>query len=73
MRFLSNTSNPSDPMADIYVIRGIDQSQREAVASWREWLKGKVIGRPQASFKYTVEQLEAMGMVGVYDPEGEEQ
>lgn len=73
MRFLSNTFNPLDPMADTYAIREIGQSQQEAVASWREWLKGKVVGRPQATFKYTVEQLESMGVVGIYDPEGEEQ
>jgi hypothetical protein len=30
------------------------------------YLKDKVIGRPQASDTYTVEELEAMGLVGVY-------
>ncbi len=32
-----------------------------------EWC-GYHIGRPRASATYTVEQLEEMGMVGVYEP-----
>lgn len=30
------------------------------------WIIGKIIGRPQATEKHTIEQLEAMGYVGVY-------
>lgn len=29
---------------------------------------GKIIGRPQATEKYTVEELEEMGYVGIYGP-----
>lgn len=33
-----------------------------------EWLKRVVFGRPRASKKFTVSELEAMGLVGVYFP-----
>lgn len=36
----------------------------------KRW-EGKIIGEPRATAAYTVEQLEAMGMVGVYEPETE--
>lgn len=32
----------------------------------RGYLFDKIIGKPKASFKYTVEELEDMGMIGVY-------
>lgn len=32
----------------------------------RQWLADKIIGRPKAGDKYTVEELEAMGMIGIY-------
>lgn len=31
-----------------------------------KWLKDKLIGRPKATETYTAEQLEAMGMIGIY-------
>lgn len=33
-----------------------------------DFLRGKVIGPPQATSTYTVDQLREMGMIGVYDP-----
>jgi hypothetical protein len=68
MKFLSNTHDPKDPLADMYVERSFHETQAEAVAHWREWLKGKVIGDPQASDFYTVSELKEMGLVGVYLP-----
>jgi hypothetical protein len=41
----------------------------EAVKEFKEWIKDKVIGDPQASEVFTVEQLKEQGMVGVYLPE----
>ena len=32
-----------------------------------EYLKGKVIGEPLETYKYTVEQLRGFGIVGVYE------
>ena len=34
-----------------------------------EWVNANVIGRPKATPTYTVEQLEAMSMIGIYSPE----
>jgi hypothetical protein len=41
----------------------------EAVREFQEWIKDKVIGDPQASEVFTVEQLKEKGVVGVYLPE----
>lgn len=35
-----------------------------------EWVNSNEIGRPKATEKYTVEQLEEMGMVGIYRKNG---
>lgn len=68
MKFLSNIHNPDDEYASAYVTRSFHETQEEAWQHHIEWLKGKVITRPKATDKYTIEELEAMGMVGVYDP-----
>ena len=67
MKWLSNTYNPKDKNAKMYVAQMHNETQEEAWKHHTEWLKGKHIGRPHASEVYTVEQLEEMGMVGVYD------
>ena len=68
MKFLSNTYNPNDEdKAKMYLVLNFRESREDEWQRWLDWLKGKVIGRPQASDTYTVEQLEAMGLVGVYD------
>jgi hypothetical protein len=36
---------------------------------YREWLRDKVVGRPKATETYTVEKLEAMGLIGLYQAE----
>ncbi len=66
MKWLSNIHDPKDPQAQMYVARSFHETPEEAWAHHQEWLKGKVIGEPQATEAYTVEQLKAMGMVGVY-------
>jgi hypothetical protein len=66
LRFLSNTHDPKDKFARMYVARRFDETQEEAWHWHLEWLKGKVIGDPQATETYTVAQLKEMGMVGVY-------
>ncbi len=37
------------------------------------YLSNKVIGQPKETDKYTPEQLEAIGMVGIYSREEEEE
>ena len=67
LRFLSNTHDPKDPNASMCVFRHPHETQEEAWQRHQDWLKGNVIGKPQAaSDAYTGEQLEEMGMVGVY-------
>ena len=68
LRFLSNTHDPKDKNFQMYVARSFHETQEQAVARHLEWLKGKVIGDPQATEAYTVAQLKEMGMVGVYMP-----
>ena len=59
MKWLSNTYK--EEVVDVPIgWAGLKQQAR--------WLhKPHVIGRPQATSAYTVEELETMGMVGVYE------
>lgn len=68
MKFLSNTHDPKDKNAKMYVARLFHETQEEAWANHLNWLKGKVIGDPEATEAYTVAQLKEMGLVGVYMP-----
>ena len=53
------------PRDERYVMPGAGQTQDEAIACRREWLKDKIVGRPRAG-TFTTEQLESAGYVGVY-------
>ena len=66
MEFLTNTHDPKDKHAKMYVARSTYETTDVAWAHHIEWLKDKIIGEPQATEAYTVEQLKEMGMVGVY-------
>ncbi len=52
-----------------YIAVGLNETSDHAIQRQRQWLKGKVIGEPQATASYTVEQLKAQGYVGVYLPD----
>lgn len=67
--FLSNTYNPNAEDAFTYVRRRPHETPTEAWQHKLEWLSDKIIGEPQATEHYTVEQLKAMNMVGVYSKE----
>lgn len=48
----------------------VDPKERVTIdAAKKLWLKGKVLGDPKATYKYTVEELKRMDMVGVYEDE----
>jgi hypothetical protein len=66
MRYLTNLYDPTrlDALGQIERIPG--ETWTEAREHYREWLHGKIIGEPQATETYTVEQLKAMHMVGIY-------
>lgn len=66
MKWLSNTYDPKKRDAKYYVARLIGETQEQAWANHKQWLEGKIIGEPMASETYSVEELKAMGMVGVY-------
>jgi hypothetical protein len=68
MKYLSNTYDPNAANAFYKVTRAYDETQVEAWQHRLEWLKGKIIGEPQATKTYTVKQLKAMNMVGIYLP-----
>ncbi len=67
MRWLSNTNSDGR-----YIMTSLNETPEDAVKHHREWLAGKIIGDPKATAKYTVEQLKAMGMVGVYLKDGDD-
>lgn len=66
MKFLSNTYNPKLEDAKEHVVTREGETQTQAWQRHQQWLKGKAIGKPQATQKYTVSELEEMDMVGVY-------
>lgn len=69
MRFLSNTYDPSKLEARVFIVRYGDETQQQAWENHLYWLSGKIIGDPQATETYTVQQLKDMNMVGVYLPD----
>ena len=66
LRFLSNTHDPKDEHARMYVTRSSDETESQAWEHYCQWLKGKIIGEPKATDTYTSSELRDMGMVGVY-------
>lgn len=66
MKFLTNTFDPSHPNAKHAVSTRDHETPHEAWQRHQKWLEGKVIGEPQATKAYTVPELKAFNMVGVY-------
>lgn len=66
MKHLSNVYNPEARDAKNHVLRCTGETLEEAWQHHLEWLRGKRIGLPAATEKYTVEQLINMNIVGVY-------
>ena len=67
LKWLSNEINPKSPYLKNSVPRFSGQTQEDAMASYNEWLKDKIIGLPkQVNESVTVGQLIASGMVGIY-------
>lgn len=69
--FLSNIINPKNPNARMHFHHSDKAFFDEKLADleWKNhlvWVNRNTIGRPQATKKYTVEQLEIKGYVGVY-------
>lgn len=66
LRFLTNIHDPQDKNARMYIRCMPYQTQEQAWREHLEYLKDKVIGDPQKTEAYTVAELKAMGLVGVY-------
>ena len=73
MKFVTNTFDPKRPDAMQHVPRLRGETVDEAWASLMAYLDGKTIGKPRATEVYTVAELEAMHVVGVYEPDEDEQ
>lgn len=69
MKWLTNTHDPKDKDWKMYVTTRIGETRQQACANHLEWLDGKIIADPEPSDTYTVEQLKAMNIVGVYKQE----
>lgn len=73
MRHLSNIPDPRIPRTKeyftCYTYYEWCNGPSAIEAAWErhlEWVNSNVIGRPKATEKYTVEELENMGMIGIY-------
>jgi len=66
MKHLTNIYDPKrlDAKSMIMTLRG--QTQAEAWRLQQQWLSGKMIGSPKATDQYSIQELAAIGMVGVY-------
>ena len=73
-RHLSNIYDHRLPNAEMYLVHDFHTTMagpEDCHEDWLrhlEWINRNVIGRPKATEAYTVEQLEAMGMIGIYAP-----
>ena len=73
LRHISNIYDPTRQDAKVWVAYGAYETQDEAWQRIQRFLADKVIGRPKATKKYTVEQLEAENFVGVYAAANDEE
>ncbi len=61
-----NTHDPADPNADRYIIHDLHRNHAETIREHRRWLSKMIVADPLPNEHYTVEELKAMGLVGVY-------
>lgn len=66
MKWLTNLYDPTRYDAPWRVQRLMNETYMEAWEREKRYLADKVIGRPNETVDYSVEELERMGMVGVY-------
>jgi len=70
MKYLSNIKDPRKPEAKTkFVYRFSTNTPAEKDAEFERylaWVADNHIGQPKATDKYSVEELEQMGMVGIY-------
>lgn len=66
MKWLTNVYDPTLPDAKLFLCVMCDETYGEVWDNYLQWLRGKIIGEPEASEYYNVEELKRQGMVGVY-------
>ena len=69
MKWLTNLDDPRHGGAHLHILHEIGRTRAEAWQAQERWLADKILGDPQATDYYSVEQLKQMGMVGVYTNE----
>ena len=67
MKFLTNIPDPNTEYPIVFCAYG--ETEDEALSRQRQWLRGKIMGKPQATEWRSVDELRAMGVVGVYLPD----
>lgn len=73
-RHLSNIFDHRKPNAEMYLTyshHAYANGPSAMKMEWQrhlDWIKANIIGPPKATDHYTVEQLEAMNMIGLYAP-----
>lgn len=71
-KFLSNIYDhrlPDAKQTHVYSYYAMSAGTEVMDIEWQhhlDWINQNVIGQPQATKWYTVEQLEKMGMIGIY-------
>ncbi len=68
LRFFLIINDPKGKNAKMFMALRYEESREEAWVNYLKWLEGKIIGDPQATETYTVDELKEMGFVGVYMP-----
>lgn len=69
LEWKTNYANPYDP--EHWPSPESGETHLQALRREREFYDRFIKGRPQATGTYTVEQLEAMGMIGLYEQKEE--
>ena len=66
LKFLTNIYDPKQLDAPLTISTMPNETSQEAWGRQEEWLKDKFISTPNPTETYTIGQLKAMHMVGVY-------
>ena len=71
LEFVTNAADPKHKDFRRMVVRSLGQTQEDAVQAYLAHISRHIIGRPRATKKYTVEELEKF-MIGLYREVDEE-
>jgi hypothetical protein len=62
------SNEPKDPARQKSLAPTVE-GNAEKMPAYLEWRSRLIEGRPKATNAFTVEQLESMGIIGLYEPE----